>query len=1285
MADENKVTLTFDVDSKDLIDALNNVQSATKKSVQTAEKELSGFQKFGKNFAVGFQAAFGFFAAGALVDGVKKFGDVLKDAVGEAAEADQNIRNLAAAFAETGEFSDEAVNSVADFAAEIQKTTTFTDDAVVSGVALAKSFNITNEQAQELTKAAVDLAARTGTDLNSAVETLGKTYSGSTGLLAKQIPALKGLTEEQLKNGEAIRIVGEQYAGFAQNVASGTFSGALTQARNQFGEVLESLGKVITQNPVVIKALNLVGEAFGKLAKFIEDNQEELAGYVSTAIKFAAELIPPFIRFGAFVVAAFSQVASAVSQLIKGFIFFGNAVELALKVATLPFREFLNAVVLVYSTLIESTAGFIKAIPGAEKALGKLGFSLDNLQKGAKEFSDQAGKNLKDNLTDIKDSVLNLDKNTQNFVTNALDKAVTKSDQFGVSLIQISDSAEASIKGLTGIDSNVQSVTKGISNAEKATKDFGKTAKDALEEVKGSFDKLKSGSEAFQKQIEKSTLTAEQQADAELRRANELAAKATKELQLTGKLNAENQQLIKVYQQQAKQVRELFEVEQQREKVKGSFESLKKASEDITKEYEKQTLTAAQLAEKEYERALALAERATTELKLTNKLDAENQKLIDTYVEQASKQREIAELEATREKFKGSFEKIKNLNEELTKELVKQEASAKQLIDAEFERAAISAANAKIELGLSGKLTEENEKLIDQYVEMADKKRALALENLSIGDFTIGEFVDAIENQAGDITDALSAAFSGDASGITKGLKNAFTSATESLEKRLKKLTVGDVAKGFVDALETGAKVAAGIISGDFLKQGLGFIQQFAEFPQNLLKIFEEGAELFSKLADALPGIINSLVEKLPDLAAKLGSAIGSAVVSIADNLPKIVESLVSALEPLVKNLFERAIPALIRAVPGIVKALASAVAPLLETILRSLPDIIKEIFKAIPEIVKALADALPGIIEVLADNIDEIVLAFVEGFIALMPEITVALVDSLLVNGGLERIIKALIAAMPRVALAFVQGVVRGFATAAVSIGQAIGRGFVAAASNLGNKIGSDFGARIQSSFTTIFSGLYSSIVGAFGAVFGGLYSTIVSGFGAIFGSLYATIVNGFQNIFGGISNAIADGGNRLKNAFFEPVNRLIDFLNNFKFPDIGGSIGGIFGGGGGGILGGIGGAIGGAVGGVSSSLGFAEGGQVPTGFPNDSFPARLTSGELVIPPGDTERLSAFLDRQASGGGGESDLLVANLLSQILTKLSDPMSVETSVQVSGREFANIILELSRNNARLTA
>lgn len=69
---------------------------------------------------------------------------------------------------------------------------------------------------------------------------------------------------------------------------------------------------------------------------------------------------------------------------------------------------------------------------------------------------------------------------------------------------------------------------------------------------------------------------------------------------------------------------------------------------------------------------------------------------------------------------------------------------------------------------------------------------------------------------------------------------------------------------------------------------------------------------------------------------------------------------------------------------------------------------------------------------------------------------------------------------------------------------------------------------------------------------------------------------------------------------------------------------------------------------------LGFAEGGQgikkVPSGFPNDRFPAMLTSGEFVVRNDLTEKLEDALDD--GGIGNEVSGAEINILSQILDEL---------------------------------
>jgi hypothetical protein len=130
-----------------------------------------------------------------------------------------------------------------------------------------------------------------------------------------------------------------------------------------------------------------------------------------------------------------------------------------------------------------------------------------------------------------------------------------------------------------------------------------------------------------------------------------------------------------------------------------------------------------------------------------------------------------------------------------------------------------------------------------------------------------------------------------------------------------------------------------------------------------------------------------------------------------------------------------------------------------------------------------------------------------------------------------------------------------------------------------------------------------------------------------------------------------------------------------------MGGGLNNIFGGGQGG--GGITGFIGGAIGSVGDVFGFAEGGsikQVPAGFSGDTYPARLSSNELVIDQSTSGKLKQFLN----GNNQSGDSISHALLNQILDALNQPVIVQTTAQVNDKAFADIILSLNRRNQRLT-
>lgn len=200
-----------------------------------------------------------------------------------ASKQDDAINKLNTSLKLAGSFSEEASQEFQDFASSLQEVTTVGDETTLELAALARNFTKTNEQAQDLTKAALDLSAATGISLEGAVKNLGKTFAGLTGELGESIPELRNLTEAQLRAGDAIKFVNERFGGAAAALRN-TFSGAVQAATNDYGDFLEELGKTITQNPAVIEAIKALGEGFKRAGTFVKDNKTQIIVFINEGI-----------------------------------------------------------------------------------------------------------------------------------------------------------------------------------------------------------------------------------------------------------------------------------------------------------------------------------------------------------------------------------------------------------------------------------------------------------------------------------------------------------------------------------------------------------------------------------------------------------------------------------------------------------------------------------------------------------------------------------------------------------------------------------------------------------------------------------------------------------------------------------------------------------------------------------------------------------------------------------------------------------------------------------------
>ncbi len=151
-------------------------------------------------------------------------------------------------------------------ASEIQSRSVIGDEVIISQQAYLASLGMTEQQIRDVIEASVQLSSATGMTMESAVKNLAKTFGGLTGELGESIPKLKELTAEQLKSGEAVKFVLENYKGYAETAAKNGL-GAMKQLKNAWGDLLEQLGAAMM--PFVTKIsgmLNVLVQAMQRIS-----------------------------------------------------------------------------------------------------------------------------------------------------------------------------------------------------------------------------------------------------------------------------------------------------------------------------------------------------------------------------------------------------------------------------------------------------------------------------------------------------------------------------------------------------------------------------------------------------------------------------------------------------------------------------------------------------------------------------------------------------------------------------------------------------------------------------------------------------------------------------------------------------------------------------------------------------------------------------------------------------------------------------------------------------------
>ena len=118
----------------------------------------------------------------------------------------------------------------------VSRNNFFDGDSINNVTKMAVAMGLTEKQIEDVLKASTDLAASGVIPLDQAVKALSLSYSGNIEEVKRINPELANLTKHQLAQGEAVRIIGQEYKGMADAMAN-TFEGRDTQWKNSFSDL----------------------------------------------------------------------------------------------------------------------------------------------------------------------------------------------------------------------------------------------------------------------------------------------------------------------------------------------------------------------------------------------------------------------------------------------------------------------------------------------------------------------------------------------------------------------------------------------------------------------------------------------------------------------------------------------------------------------------------------------------------------------------------------------------------------------------------------------------------------------------------------------------------------------------------------------------------------------------------------------------------------------------------------------------------------------------------------
>lgn len=266
MAGKNGVNIKIEANTKQ---AAQGIDKVTEQLNKMAKESSQGFSKFAKLGS----AVSGLSAAFSIVGGAAKTAASAMNKTVEAYKTQANAEiQLETAVRNNPYLRDESAKKLKDYASQLQSIGTVGDETLIPLMAQLVSAGRSEAETMEIMSAALDASASGAISLDSAVKALCKSYAGEAGELSALNPKVKELTKEQLKSGEAVRLISDSYKGMAKSTADAT--GGMQKLKNSWGDFLEVLGKPV--NAILNPLAAVFSSFFDKVTSGFKKVQDEL-------------------------------------------------------------------------------------------------------------------------------------------------------------------------------------------------------------------------------------------------------------------------------------------------------------------------------------------------------------------------------------------------------------------------------------------------------------------------------------------------------------------------------------------------------------------------------------------------------------------------------------------------------------------------------------------------------------------------------------------------------------------------------------------------------------------------------------------------------------------------------------------------------------------------------------------------------------------------------------------------------------------------------------------------